>query len=328
MVNIAVNMIVYNSSHVLEQCLEQIYPHVYKIFIVEGPVKWWHEQTNKKVSTDGTVEILKSFPDPENKIKLRTGKVSWGGKDEMCNYWLQRWRDNEEEYKKIDYVFQIDADEVYKEEDIVKIKKILEEEKPFEVGIMPFSFYGGFDRYVGGYEQATNNFMRIFRYWLGAEFLSHRPPSFLNKMLYECSPRPNGIGFPPWWSDNCRSISSDELWNKFGISFCHYSYVFPSQVQQKMKYYESKVAIGKIIPDYFWKVYLPWVLEDPEIAKKQENSGGVRFVESLYCGVHEFLPEFRGDAYTQKFVGKHPEAIERDLEQLKERLEKELKDYV
>jgi len=302
---IAFGMIVFNGDFVLQQCLEQVYPFASQILIAEGPVEYWRDKGNT-TSTDNTNKILYDFPDPEGKIKIVHGP--YNEKDDQCNAYMKFLNDD------IDYLWQIDSDEVYKTEDIEKVIAFLEDKRPDSVGVKPYSFYGGFDNFVGGFEEATDNFLRIFRVFPGSRWLTHRPPTMGHRPEYRKFPNTH--------------ITSEELWNQLGVRMFHYSYVFPTQVLTKMSYYESKVAVGKNIPNYFARVWLPWVTEDPVVVKKQQNSGGHRFVEGLYCGVHEFKPEFRGDAYTQKFGYKHPEAIERDKEKLKARIEEELKDYV
>lgn len=64
----------------------------------------------------------------------------------------------------IDYIWQIDSDEVYRTEDIIKIKEILKTEKPTSMGIRSCSFYGGFNNYLTGFELNNDNFLRIFKY--------------------------------------------------------------------------------------------------------------------------------------------------------------------
>jgi hypothetical protein len=306
---IAFGMIVFNGDYVLKQTLEQIYPFASQILIAEGPVPFWQER-GFSGSMDYTNKILYDFPDPDGKIRVTHGRNNggWFGKDDQCNGYMKFLKDD------TDYLWQIDSDEVYKKEDIEKVISFLEDKKPDSVGVRPYSFFGGFDNYVGGYELATDNFLRIFKVHPGSRWATHRPPTMVHKPEFRQFPNVH--------------VTSDELWERLGVAMYHYSYVFPSQVQSKMEYYESKVAINKIIPNYFTKVWLRWVLTDLVMAKKQEHAGGHRLVESLYCGVHEFKPEFRGDAYTMKFAGEHPEAIRRDMKELQERIENEIKPFI
>ncbi len=64
----------------------------------------------------------------------------------------------------IDYIWNLDSDEIYTTEDLHKIVKMLETEKPTSVGIRSCSFYGDLDHYLTGFELAKDNFLRIFKY--------------------------------------------------------------------------------------------------------------------------------------------------------------------
>jgi len=83
----------------------------------------------------------------------------------------------------------------------------------------------------------------------------------------------------------------------------HYSYVSPKQVKEKIEYYTNFVAKNNVIPGYFQKVFLAWVLH-PELRVGIENE---------YRGVHEFLPSYRGDCRTTEFTGSHPKVIQNDI---------------
>ena len=41
------------------------------------------------------------------------------------------------------------------------------------------------------------------------------------------------------------------------------------------------------------------------------------YIEKLFKGVHEFKPEYRGECYTEKFTGEHPESILKNMKELK-----------
>lgn len=287
-IKIAVGIIVFESDFVLKQCIEQIYPFVEQILVAEGPVKFWQDK-GKITSEDETNIILDNFPDPENKIKIVHGKFN--EKLEESNTYMKNVNDD------IDYIWQIDADELYTIEDILKIKKFLIEEKPTSVGVRSCSFFGGFDSYLTGFELNKDNFLRIFKFVKGSVWESHRPPTM--KYPYEIVRK---------------HIDSDELWNKYGIQMYHYSYVFPIQVYMKTQYYNTFVNNGTI-KNYYENVYLQWVIGDEN--KKQH-------IEQTYRGVHEWIPERRGDCYTTKFNLKHPETIQRDLTLLKNKFKFEL----
>jgi len=292
---LAFGMIVFEGDYVLRECLESIYPYATQILIAEGPVKYWQSQ-GRTSSTDNTNDILDNFPDPENKIKVIHGQYE--EKDDQCNAYMSLLRED------IDYLWQIDSDEIYKKEDIEKILHLLKEESPTSIGVKSCSFYGGFEDYIGGFEEATDYFLRIFKVYPGTKWKTHRPPTVKHM------PNVNTL------VEN--HINSNELYEKTGVLMYHYSYVFPEQVRKKISYYKAKVSIFKCIENYFQRVYLPWVFGND---KERE------FIENLYNGVHEFKPEYRIHAKTKKFIGTHPESIKKNMESLKQRYNLELNSY-
>ena len=177
-----------------------------------------------------------------------------------------------------------------------KIFKFLEEEKPTSVGIRSCSFYGGLDHYLTGFELAKDNFLRIFRFVKGCTWLTHRPPT---------------IKYPPNTNIIRKHVDSDFLYNSLGVQMYHYSYVFPDQVYKKVSYYKDSVSKQNCIDNYFNEVYLPWMM-----GEKTE-------VEQRFSGVHEFKPHIRGDCFTKKFNGSHPESIQRNINALKDKITKQ-----
>ena len=288
---IAFGMIVFEGDYVLKECLEQVYPFASQILIAEGPVKYWQDR-GKTTSEDKTNEILHSFLDPENKIKIVHGQFI--EKDDQCNAYISHLNDD------IDYLWNLDSDEVYKTEDLQKTIEFLNKEKPTSVGVRSKSFYGGFDHYLTGFELNTDNFLRIFRVVKGSKWLTHRPPT---------------IEYPSNISVERKHVDSDTFYKLTGVEMYHYSYVFPKQVKNKIQYYKAKVSLDKCIDDYYNKIYLPWVNSDEY--KKYE-------IEKKYMGVHEFKPEYRGDCFTAEFEGQHPESIQNNLRNLKDKFFEEL----
>ena len=291
-IKIAVGMIVFEGDYVLKQCLDQLYPHVDQILVAEGPVMFWQKK-GKRTSQDDTNRILDTYPDPDNKLVVIHGQYS--EKDDQSNAYVSHIRDD------IDYLWMVDSDEVYKTSDIIRMKEYLLKEKPTSVGVQSCSFYGGFDRYLTGFEQNTDNFLRVFRYTKNCKWLKHRPPT---------------IEYPE--EIVRKHISSKKLYEDTGIQMYHYSYVFPRQVETKTSYYSTFVQNGTI-PNYFQTVYLPWV-RGPQMMRS--------FIEQRYKGVHEWVPSRRGACYTAKFTGSHPEAVQRDWSELKSKLSSQLSKWM
>ena len=288
---IAFGMIVFEGDYVLKQCLKQVYPFADQILISEGPVDYWQKK-NKLSSEDRTNDILNEFPDPDNKITIIHGQFT--EKDDQCRAYMQYLRED------IDYIWNLDSDEVYKTEDIMRIIEFLKVEKPTSVGIQSCSFYGGFDHFLTGFELNRDNFLRIFRIFPGSTWATHRPPTIL---------------YPVGYNIVKKHVPSDWLYNHLGVQMYHYSYVFPRQVETKIAYYKEKVSRDNCIDNYYNEVYLPWVTGDDSFKKQ---------IEDKYIGVHEFKPNVRGECYTKKFTLKHPESIEDDLEYLKKDFEEQL----
>ena len=261
-IKIAFGMIVFDGDYVLSECLKQVYPFASQILISEGPVSYWQKQ-GKITSTDNTNKILDEFPDPENKIKIIHGQFS--EKDEQCKAYMQYINDD------IDYIWNLDSDEVYKTEDLIKIINLLKQENPTSVGIRSCSFYGGFDNYLTGFELNRDNFLRIFKYVKGSNWLTHRPPT---------------IQYPKDSNIIKKHIDSETLYNKLNVQMYHYSYVFPDQVFKKIGYYKDSVSKNNCIDNYFNEIYLPWVLGDEKEKK---------IIEDKFLGVHEFKPQIRGE---------------------------------
>ncbi len=293
---VAVGMIVFNGNYVLRETLESVYPYVDQILIAEGPVTFWQEQ-GYKTSDDGTNDIIDNFPDPDDKIKIVHGQFS--EKDDQCNAYMQHLDED------IDYIWNVDSDEVFKPEDIELLFQILNSnliaEKPFtSVGFKSVTFYGGFDDVLGGFEEGAE-FIRMRKVYPGSYWSTHRPPTVAHKIH---SPHPE------------RHLDFNTLADAYGIRMYHYSYVFPDQVSQKVKYYKEKISKNNCIDNYFESIYLPWVYN------QNRNS-----IESAHRGVHEFKPEYRGDCYTKPFAGTHPEVVQKNISELKEKFQRQLLQY-
>lgn len=289
-VKLAFGMIVFNGNYVLKQCLESIYPFANQIMIAEGPVNYWQKQ-GFKTSTDGTNEVIDNFPDPEHKIQIIHSQ--YPEKGDQCNAYMKFLRDDN------NYIWNVDCDEIFKPQDIETVIELLEQHKYTNVGFQSLSFFGGFDHYLTGFEENAE-FLRICKVFPGARWKSHRPP----RIDYDGQAMQN------------KHLNFISLAN-MGVRMYHYSYVFPRQVKEKVQYYKAAVSQSNCIDDYFNRVYLPWVTQ-PE---KRES------IEEEFSGVHEFKPSYRGQCRTQSFHGIHPQIILRDMEELKNAFERQIRRF-
>jgi hypothetical protein len=242
LMSISAQIIAFNAESVLPKnmmtlCIESIMPFVDKIFIVEGATKatthYFDGNTDSFTkdgrSTDGTIDVLlaleKKYPD---KIDVTIGNGFFNGKTKMCNTALSK--------NKSDYVWQIDLDEFYKPEDMKKIIKILDTDRPDAIEFFAKHFWGGFDYCIDERELGWGNdsfWRRIFRVNSSSHWLKHEPPTMITD------------------GNNCSSgkvITRDRMLQE-GIFMYHYSYVHYPQVDFKTKFYGN--------PQYpvFWESF-------------------------------------------------------------------------
>lgn len=291
---IAFGIIVLNGDYVLEETLTNIYPYAHQILVAEGPVSYW-QQKGIITSTDRTNEILDNFPDPDNKIVIVHGQFR--EKDEQCNAYMVHLKDD------VDYIWNLDSDEIFLQEDIEKIIEILEKEKYTSVGFQSLTFYGGFDNYLTGFEENAE-FIRIRKVYPGSFWKTHRPPTIEHNY--------GGYKLPE------KHLNFKVAASKYDIRMYHYSYVFPRQVHTKLQYYKEFLNNGGCIDNYYESVYYPWVTGDNNQKKA---------IEDKYDGVHEYKPSLRGACRTELFKGDHPKIIKESMSKLKKQFDNELNIY-
>jgi len=259
-------IIVLNGMPFIKAALRSIYGFAYEIIIVEGAVEKCKFAANSDGSSkDGTVEFVKAFPDPQAKIKLVQGQ--WPEKCEMQNKALELCSG--------DYIWIIDSDEIYKEEDIDVIIEILEEDSAItQVNIPILHFWRGFDYII--HSEILNNIEtpRIFKLDKPCLFITHRPPALFCKQQGKTAAEMN--------------VLQASVLRKNGIYLYHYSYVLNEQVKQKIELYKRYgwgESWGLDLDDWYSNCFLKWTPENKnEIEKKygiwtcDKNSGTERFL--------------------------------------------------
>jgi hypothetical protein len=227
---ISFGIIVLNGEPFNRYCIRALYPHAHEIIIAEGACEGSRSiSTTDGHSLDGTLEILrkiKEFEDPEGKITIVTAEDEghpdgfWPGeKHEQSQAYAKRARGN--------YLWQVDIDEFYKDEDIILIKKILESRPEITaVSFKQIQFWGGFNYTVDSWylRRGMDEFHRLFKWDKGYRYSNHRPPTVLNDK-----------------GQDTRTINwmGKKETSKLGIFLYHYSFVFPKQVKEKATYYKN-----------------------------------------------------------------------------------------
>ncbi len=229
-VNITFGIIVLNGEPFTRYCIRALYPHAHEIIIAEGACEGARNVAAPDGhSRDGTLDLLRdlrSLEDPENKITIVTAEEEgypdgfWPGeKHEQCRAFAKRATGN--------FLWQVDIDEFYLDDDIRKIKTLLIKDSSITcVSFKQFSFWGGFDYLVDSwyFKRHLPEIYRIFKWEKGFQYTSHRPPTVIDNV-----------------GANLKEINfiNSRQTEKMDICMYHYSFVFPKQVKEKAEYYKS-----------------------------------------------------------------------------------------
>jgi glycosyltransferase involved in cell wall biosynthesis/ADP-heptose:LPS heptosyltransferase/predicted O-methyltransferase YrrM len=269
-------MIVLNGMPFIEYSIKSIYDFAHEIIIIEGAVEKCMFAANPDGSSnDGTVEFIKSFPDPAGKIRLIQG--AWPEKCEMQNEALK--------YVTGDYVWLIDSDEVYKARDLASIKEMLKADPEItQVNFIPENFWKGLDYIFTStrFNEPAYHYRRLFKYRPGSSFSTHRPPTL-------------------YWPGENHSTEEMKLVDghatrRMGIVMYHYSYVLNSQVRQKTELYKRygwDAQWASNFKEWYEQCYSKWT---PRNRVEIEKSYGVWTADPT--------------SHTSRFFGRHPEVME------------------
>lgn len=268
---ITAGMIVHNGEPFVGYALRAIYDFIDEIIVVEGAVEKAVFAANPDgSSTDGTVETLRSFPDPDNKITLIQGK--WQKKLDQSQAWFDRATG--------DYVWIVDSDEMYLPHDIVEVKQMLEHDP--EITVVSFyhrTFWHNLHTELVGPPWEGNRdvvYERIFKRGPGYRYIKHRHPTVVDA---------DGVSLV-----DKKLVRANEM-RRRGIFIYHYSYVDADQVWRKMQYHRARGSTNAAIPGWYEKVYMAW-LDDP---------AGVELKYGTF-------PNGTG-GWTQPYYGPHPPAM-------------------
>ena len=228
---ITFGIIVLNGEPFTRYCLRSLYPFAYEIIVVEGGhIDTKSVTTPDGHSVDGTLETLYKFKkeeDPENKLTIITRNGFWPKKDELGNDRTPQCRAYAERATG-DYLWQVDIDEFYKAEDMMKIARFITENPEITAITFPTHTFWGDIGYTADSVHLRRGAMyyhRLFKWSQKYRYLTHEPPTVIDE---------NGINLrKKHW------ISGGKMKRK-GIYMFHYSLLFPWQVEQKVKVYKDE----------------------------------------------------------------------------------------
>lgn len=285
MPKISFGMIVLNGEPFIPYNLRSLYPFAHEIIVVEGACPSAAKVASLEGhSLDGTLESLYKFKeqeDPENKLVIVTaeelGKIDgfWSEKSEMSQAYAQKATGN--------FLWQIDSDEFYKAEDMIKVINFLSDNPDVtEVSFRTKTFWGGLNYSVNGIllKLGDQDFHRLFAWGEGYKYVSHRPPTVINS---------EGINVI-----NLKSISANKMAKK-GVFMHHYEYLFPHQVRNKSEYYANAPHCKGLRPEASWA-------EDCYM-----KLGNPYRVHNIYKWI----------SWLEKYNGNHPEQIVKLIDDIK-----------
>ncbi len=228
---ITFGIIVVNGEPFTRYCLRSLYPYAHEIIVVEGG----HEDAKSVCtpdghSVDGTLEELYKFKreeDPQNKLTIVTRNGFWPKTDELGRHRTPQSRAYAERATG-DYLWQIDIDEFYKDEDMQAIIEILTADSSITAVTFPTrNFWGDTIYKIDGWNlrRGAVNFHRLFKWGKGFQYVTHEPPTINNE---------NGIDLR-----SIHWITGNQMKRK-GIYMYHYPLLFPWQVKQKTLIYKDE----------------------------------------------------------------------------------------
>ena len=278
--NLSFVIIVLNGMPFLPYCLDAIYSSAHEIIVVEGAVENCMFAAHPDGSSrDGSVACITSYPDPEHKLRLIQGQ--WAEKVHMQNKAL--------EFVTGDYVWLVDSDEIYKKDDLARIKALLEKDPSItQVNFIPDNFWKGFDDIFIStrFFEEESHYRRLFKFQPGARFTTHRPPTLYWPGSELCTEQMHLVG----------GLTTRSM----GIIPYHYSYVLEGQVGQKMELYR-RYGWGESwqidMNEWYHECFLKWTPENK-------------------CSLERAYPVWTGDrnSRTISFQGSHPEVMARYIE--------------
>ena len=227
---ISFGMIILNGEPFTRYNLCALYPFAHQIIVVEGACPSAAAvATSDGHSTDGTMDILQDFKrnkDPDKKLIIVTAQNDgyqdgfWPGKNEMSQAYARRATGN--------YLWQIDSDEFYHEEQIERLISILERRRPDAVSFPMITFWGGLDYITDSFYLIRDNareFHRLFAWGPGYNYKTHFPPTVVDEQGVDVRRKS--------WLRACDI-------EKLNIFLYHYSLLFPLQVYNKVSYYKLR----------------------------------------------------------------------------------------
>lgn len=209
--------------------LQSIYAHAHEIIIVEGAYLKFAFATNNGRSQDSTLQSIKNFPDPENKVKLIVKEGFYDDRMEMCNEFMHHVTG--------DIIWQIDADEFYHNYTHIYVRDLFRSDS--ELDLVSFNFidlFGSLKLQTDGLEGTSlQDVRRVHRFSPGDLWINQRPP-ILGNLQNEAKV--------------LRKVIRGVEMERNGHLMFNLTMLFDKQIQDKFLYYQSKDFTGPMTDWY------------------------------------------------------------------------------
>jgi glycosyltransferase involved in cell wall biosynthesis len=228
-ISITFGMIVFNGEPFVKYNLAAVYPIAHQIIAVEGACLSSASVAGPDGhSTDGTLETLYNFKrelDPDHKVIIVTAIEEgyadgfWPEKDEMSRAYAKKATGN--------YLWQLDSDEFYHEQQLSRFMDILRTKRPDMVSFPMITFWGGPDYIVDSFfliRDKHDQIPRVFAWGPGYTYETHRPATVLDEQGIDLRKK------------SC--LAARDL-KRMHIYMYHYALLFPHQVYSKVRYYKN-----------------------------------------------------------------------------------------
>ena len=165
-------IIVHNGASFVGLAIQSVYDVAHEIIVIEGcEPEALFLATPDGLSVDGTENVMQSIADPAKKIVyIRGGK--YRTKTEQCNEYMKRVTG--------DFIWELDSDELYTCEDVVRMDALLAKGM-YEAVEIPFWHFWRDTFHVARGTSWEIPIRRIFKFQKGDLYKTHRPPEICRK---------------------------------------------------------------------------------------------------------------------------------------------------
>jgi len=157
----------HNEEGWIEANLRNNYDEFDIIRVVEGAVEGRPDSTVQGHSTDRTLDIIRAFPDPDNKIELFQAKRFFKSLEEQKQTFIDHSKEGE-------WLFIVDCDEFYHEGEIDRVREAIKS-RPDASEIIPtfLHFYRDIRHVKAPHPEWQPQHQRIIRYQPGMRYHTH-----------------------------------------------------------------------------------------------------------------------------------------------------------